>query len=600
MVKMMNKLYILLLSLLCLSGSMYAMDNSNNDVMVKQAPAQVDEELEEELDAYQEVKNSCFRWRRITGGLSGIGLYSLFSYFFPGTSVAAPLAVGGIGFGAAHFIKNNKTEAKMPGGSTYGIGREARRFLRGLCGLKPENKVNEAEARGPEELLEERNEGGLYIIGRESHTFLRGLCGLKPESKVNEAEARGPVELLEEVAIHNEVNEDEVRDPELLEEEEEVVNNEGNDVGAPDYAKAMNRVGDELVGIINKPGEDGGFKGVSHALGEGIAGGAGAGLKKNLSDPTGDRVKKGYSKLKEDLVKYGKHALWIIPAGMALYYALAIAKNQVEEYLNTPQLDVKMYRDENTEADGRVARDMMIFSSARSQKLRGVLESTKNGKIQSDYFKNVLLYGPPKSGKRMFADRLALYSHMDYCEIPWIELTKDKEGAALDRFFKKDVMNSKNGVVIYIDNAQMLFSSTTEMDRVISTLISHTQKPSTKYLVVFGIPEKPVFNNYNISVVDPYRIIEITLPAQEERLKLLRLYRDKYFDKLSEEVQQVLSEEALQDLARTLEGASAGEIAGFMKTLRNDSQLPTAEGLKEVFDELVDRSQGFHEDLLGG
>jgi ATPase family AAA domain-containing protein 3A/B len=245
----------------------------------------------------------------------------------------------------------------------------------------------------------------------------------------------------------------------------------------------------------------------------------------------------------------------------------------------------------------------MIFNSATSKKLKEVLEGARNAKIKKDYFKNILLYGPPGSGKRMFAEQLALYTNMDFYEISWMALNKYKGAEVIDRFFKKDAIKSSHGAVIYIDNAQLLFSEASsslasEMGTVVSSLIEHCQQPSTQYIVIFGIPEKPVINSYNSSVIDPYQIIGITRPGYDERLKLLRLYRDQYFDKLSVEVNTVLSDEGLQMLARDLDKATAAELVNFMKTVKNKSELPTSEGLKAVFDEELHNSKKLYEEFF--
>ncbi len=437
----------------------------------------------EELTRYQKVKYGCFKWRHYTGGISAIGLYSVFSWLFPETSIMVPATVGALGVGAAHFMKNNEAEAT-----------------------------------------------------------------------------------------------------------------------------AARRIFTDTASIVNREGNRGGLKGLLHEFGKEIFGGGGEGLRENLTDPTIEKIEEKVNELSpkieeikagyEDVKQFLKRSLYALPVLIGVWYAGGILKNQVEAYINRRYLDVTIKRADSAESDGRVARKM-IFDEDTSKKLREVFESTRNARIQREPFKNVLLYGPPRSGKRMFANQLALYAHMDYCEIPWTELTKDADGSALDRFFKTDVLKSKNGVVIYIDNAQMLFSSLTDMRNVVlNTLITHTQKQTNQYLVIFGIPEKPLLNNYNSSVIDPYRIIPIVRPAHDERVKILRHYRDEYFDKLSDDVQHVLSEEAITVLARELNGSSAAELAGFMKTLKNDSSLPTAGEFQEVFEELLNRSKRLREDFL--
>ena len=480
------KNYILVVGILSLVGSIKPMEEE----AVLQKPAEIDlveEIVEEELPYIKKVKNGCFNQRRSIIGVTSALIYTAFSYWYPETSLVAPLTVGALAYGSAHFIKKSDSDSQ-----------------------------------------------------------------------------------------------------------------------------AVRRIAADVSEVVNRPGPRGGLKGLLHEFGKDVIGGGGEGLRENLTEPTIDRivakvddlapriteVKEGYT----DIKKLFKRAVYAVPLVIGIWYAGAILKNQTEAYLNTPYLDVQIMGAENSKACGRTARKM-IFSDTTSKKLREVFEGTRNAKIKDDYFKNVLLYGPPKSGKRMFADQLALYAQMDYCEIPWTALSKGKDGVALDNFFKKEVKKSKNGVVIYIDNAQMLFSSlsnnlSTGMNSVINTIIEHTEKQSKQYIVVFGIPEKPILNNYNTSVIDPYRIIEITHPALTERVKLLKLYRDLYFDKLDEEVQAVLSDKGVQHLAQVLDRASAAELAGFMNTLRNNSELPTSDGLKAVFDSLVKSSKQQYDDYV--
>ncbi len=89
-----------------------------------------------------------------------------------------------------------------------------------------------------------------------------------------------------------------------------------------------------------------------------------------------------------------------------------------------------------------------------------------------------------------------------------------------------------------------------------TTLIEQLEARSAKFLVIFGMTNKPSLAQDTALIVDD--VIEISLPKLQERKKILKHYRDLYFngEGISEETAQavntMLDDNALDNLAKRL------------------------------------------------
>lgn len=366
-----------------------------------------------------------------------------------------------------------------------------------------------------------------------------------------------------------------------------------------------------LKDLNNKAKKDG-WKGVVRDTAEDASGGVGRGLKKNLSDPLVKEIKKNV----------GPIALTGLAIGgglIALWYGAKILNNYYEKHVNKPRLDVVVTPASQQGLFGTLTRQIIVDEPTRERLNLFLLtnfkvkQSNMTGN-EDARFRTALLWGPAGCGKRMFAlEEMARFAHMDFYAVPWSSFQKFKEGEAsraIDEFFKHEVTKSPDGAIIYIDNAQMLFGPTLsagtmppQYAAVRNALIENLEARSSKFIVIFGMTNKPILAQDSALIVDD--VIEISLPKLAERKKILKYYRDLYFNvsSISEEthqaVQRMLDDTALENLAKRLDKASASELASFMNTLKIEASLPTSEGLTPgLVAQLVSRSEHKFEEMI--
>ncbi len=118
-------------------------------------------------------------------------------------------------------------------------------------------------------------------------------------------------------------------------------------------------------------------------------------------------------------------------------------------------------------------------------------------------FRNVLLWGPAGSPKRMIAQELARLVHLDYYEIS-ISLLQNIKKADISNviqvFFDQKFPKSSGPALIYIDDAELLFTSMSEINDTHSILIRNAltdifKSRKSQLLVVFGSTKSPAFTD---------------------------------------------------------------------------------------------------------
>ncbi len=387
-------------------------------------------------------------------------------------------------------------------------------------------------------------------------------------------------------------------------------------------AEGLRTVANEM----NDLARDGGLKNVMKTYGKATFEGMSEAFTEKAIDPTikkvgtkikpwGESVSKAFGKVETAVKGFAWKTLAVGVGIIAAGYGLYRAHKYYEKHINKPRLDVVVKKAElNGIMPGSKIRRVIAPEETRKRLDKYLLynlrikranspENPANGSsyydgfddMQEAYYSNLALIGPHGSGKRMFAQEMAQCARMDYYEVPWSSFNKFKEGEAaqaIELFFKEGVMKSKNGAVIYIDNAQMIFNNSgaegvtsANATSIINALVAATENRSSKYLVIFGMPMRSRFDRGMLLIVDD--VLEIPLPELGERKKLLRQYRDLYFtdksyalsEKTEQAVETLLNDQELDKIAQRIDKASAAEFAGFMKTLKIESELPASEGL---------------------
>ncbi len=203
-------------------------------------------------------------------------------------------------------------------------------------------------------------------------------------------------------------------------------------------------------------------------------------------------------------------------------------------------------------------------------------------------YRNLLLWGPPGTGKTMFARILAEHSDMDYVIMSGASFSQYRgrgEGIShMNKLFEWAQNTPTGGLILFIDEAEAFLGGrlgadiSSESYQLLTNFLNLTGERSNKVMLVFGTNHPEVLDEAMKRRIDDS--IEIPLPAEHERLGILALYRDKLMldpiensPEFIESVQKNLSDTVLSDLAYKTDGLSGGEIEGIINSLISDASI---------------------------
>lgn len=311
-----------------------------------------------------------------------------------------------------------------------------------------------------------------------------------------------------------------------------------------------------------------------------------------------------YEKFVKPSLQRGLQTVLIgVACSVTTWFASKLIWQWIEGHLNRPRLDFKVTRAPATLGGSVHDKPLeVVFEPGVTNRLNYVCQMTAliKNKIMTgepSAYRNLLLYGPPGSGKHGIAKKIADYCQMEFFEIAASAFIKFKDAdaaRAIEDFFAKEVNKTTQGAIVFIDNASMFFSKRKNSDasvRMVTAFIEQLQKRSDKYMVILSMTTKPTHTD-ETAVLFPDEIA-ISRPGLVERTKILVLYRDKFFlsakglsPALLNSARESLSDEKLDEIARKLTKALPAELHSFMEALRLEASLPS-EGL--VTADLIDR-----------
>lgn len=171
----------------------------------------------------------------------------------------------------------------------------------------------------------------------------------------------------------------------------------------------------------------------------------------------------------------------------------------------------------------------IVFEPKFSEKMRSLAKSTINTKRNGGLYQNVLMHGPPGTGKTMFAKSLAVHSGMDYAVLTGGDIVPlGKQGVtAMHKVF--DWSNaSRKGVVLFLDEADAFLRKRSEVAiseesrSTLNAFLYRTGESSRKFMLVLASNQPDQFDWAINDRLD--NLIEFDLPGEEERLRMLKLY----------------------------------------------------------------------------
>lgn len=177
-----------------------------------------------------------------------------------------------------------------------------------------------------------------------------------------------------------------------------------------------------------------------------------------------------------------------------------------------------------------------VFKSEIETQLSAIAKATANIQRNDGYFSNLLLYGPPGTGKTMVSKLLAKEAGMNYVMMSGGDMAqyikRGEHVSELNTLFR-NVAASSGPTIIFIDEAEGLTRNRDKLDmerlELLNAFLNLTGEPSKKFMLILATNRPEDLDAAVISRMD--NRIHISPPEKEERLQILTLYLNQFFDK---------------------------------------------------------------------
>lgn len=233
------------------------------------------------------------------------------------------------------------------------------------------------------------------------------------------------------------------------------------------------------------------------------------------------------------------------------------------------------------QAAARKGLNNVVLHPSLKKRIEQLARATANTKIHQAPFRNMMFYGVPGTGKTLVAREIAQKSGLDYAMMTGGDVAPLGSQAVTKIHEIFDwAKTSKKGLLLFIDEADAFLcerNSTymSESQRsALNALLFRTGDQSRDIVLVLATNRPGDLDSAITDRID--EVIEFPLPGEEERVKLLNLYINKYianqddhrsskFSFFSRKPQKItikdLSEDDIKEAARKTEGFSGREIA---------------------------------------
>lgn len=240
-----------------------------------------------------------------------------------------------------------------------------------------------------------------------------------------------------------------------------------------------------------------------------------------------------------------------------------------------------------TAKNGNGFGDVILHPSLQ-KRITQLANATANTKSHKAPFRNILFYGPPGTGKTMAARELARKSGLEYALMTGGDVAPLGSQAVTKIHQLFDwASKSKKGLLLFIDEADAFLCerNNTHMSEAqrsaLNALLYRTGDQSRDIVLALATNRPGDLDSAITDRID--EVLEFPLPGEDERVKLLKLYLDKYiaqaggnktglasFFKGKQKKIEIkgLSEDVIREAAAKTEGFSGREIAKMMASVQ--------------------------------
>lgn len=214
----------------------------------------------------------------------------------------------------------------------------------------------------------------------------------------------------------------------------------------------------------------------------------------------------------------------------------------------------------------------VVLSPELEERLRDIAIATKNTKQNKGMYRNILMHGPPGTGKTMFAKRLATHSGMDYAIMTGGDVAPmGREGVTAVHKVFDWAQSSRRGLLLFVDEADAFLRKRSseniseDLRATLNAFLYRTGEQSNKFMLVLASNTPEQFDWAVNDRLD--EMVEFQLPGLEERERLVRLYFDQFVLQPAAEGKRRLKlaqfdyGQLCSEIARITEGMSGREIA---------------------------------------